>query len=330
MVQPKPVLRVGFILSQRFTLSAFANFVDVLRLAADEGDRSRQVRCSWTVLSATMNPVKSSCGVPVFPDQRLGDPRQFDYLVVVGGLIEAIERLNPDYVNYLRLAAEADVPIVGVCTGAFILHQAGLMHGYKCCVSWFHHDDFLEQFDGIEPVSDQIFVVDRDRMTCSGGASSAHLAAFLVSRHVGQSAAAKSLHIMIIDEAKDEENPQPGIPIDFSTEDPLVTKALHMIQQNMSVPPAVSAIAQRLGISRRKLERHFRDALGTTPAEAGISMRLARGRQLLETSDLSVTRIAHETGFCDDSHFIRSFGKREGTTPADYRRRFADLKSSAQ
>ena len=75
------------------------------------------------------------------------------------------------------------------------------MQGYRACVSWFHHEDFLEQFDGLEPVSDQIFVVDRDRLTCSGGVSSAHLAAFIVERHLGRARAAKSLHIMIIDEA---------------------------------------------------------------------------------------------------------------------------------
>ena len=70
-----------------------------------------------------------------------------------------------------------------VCTGTFILHRAELMQGYRACVSWFYHEDFLERFDGLKPVSDRIFVVDRDRLTCSGGVSSAHLAAFIVERH---------------------------------------------------------------------------------------------------------------------------------------------------
>jgi transcriptional regulator GlxA family with amidase domain len=161
-------LCIGFILTHRFTLCAFANFVDVLRLAADEGDRSRPIRCSWTVLSASMNPVQSSSALSVQPHERLGDPSRFDYVVVVGGLIDEIERLHPEYVDFLRRAAAAKVPLVGVCTGAFILYRAGLMHGYRCCVSWFHHDDFLEQFEGLQPVSDRTFVVDRDRLTCSG------------------------------------------------------------------------------------------------------------------------------------------------------------------
>ncbi len=185
----RPRLSVGFILARRFTLCAFANFVDVLRLSADEGDRSRPIFCGWRVLSSTMEPITSSSGIAVHPEERLGDPARFDYIVVVGGLIDETENLHPDYVRFLHAAAAAGVPLVGVCTGAFILHRAGLMNGYRCCVSWFHHDDFLQRFEGMKPVSDRIFVVDRDRLTCSGGVSSAHLAAFLVDRHVGQARA---------------------------------------------------------------------------------------------------------------------------------------------
>ena len=197
---PAPRLRVGFILTPRFTLCAFANFVDVLRLAADEGDRSRPILCRWRVLSATMDPVSSSSGIVVQPEERLGDPTRFDYIVVIGGLMQELETLAPAYVSFLQRAAAAGVPLVGVCTGAFVLHRAGLMQGYRACVSWFHHNDFLEQFTGITPVSDQIFVVDRDRLTCSGGTSSAQLAAFLVDRHIGRAASKKSLAIMMIDE----------------------------------------------------------------------------------------------------------------------------------
>lgn len=319
MPDSRPRLRIGFILARRFTLSAFANFIDVLRLAADEGDRSRPILCSWRVLSASMNPVTSSSGIAVQPDERLGDPSRFDYIVVVGGLMEELERLDPDYVAFLRRAAEARVPLVGVCTGAFILHRAGLMTGYRCCVSWFHHADFLEQFDGLQPVSDRIFVVDRDRLTCSGGVSSAHLAAWLVDRHVGRAAAAKSLSIMIIDEALAGERPQPGLPLALTTRDPLVKRALLLMQQTLDTPLTVADLATRLGVGRRKLERHFADALGLSPSEASRMIRLAQARLLLERSDRPVTAIANDTGFADVSHLIRTFRTAEGTTPEAWR-----------
>ncbi|APZ50727.1 GlxA family transcriptional regulator [Salipiger abyssi] len=308
-------LNVGFILAKRFTLCAFANFVDVLRLAADEGDRSRPILCNWTVLSDTMDAVSSSCGITVQPKERLGDPTRFDYIVVVGGLMDEMPGLSAAYVRFLHQAAEAGMPLVGICTGAFMLHQAGLLDGYRCCVSWFHHADFLEQFEGLNPVADQIFVVDGDRLTCSGGASSAHLAAYLVDKHVGRAQASKSLHIMIIDDALQAEKPQPGITMDFKTRDPIVLRALLLMQQNIDTPLSVTEVARRIGHSKRQLERHFRVALDTSPQAAFLSIRLSLAHHLLESSEKSIAQVAVDCGFCDSSHLSRMFRRRFGCTP---------------
>lgn len=318
--QSQARLRVGFILARRFTLCAFANFVDVLRLAADEGDRSRPILCEWAILSERMDPVASSCGVVVQPNARLRDPAGFDYIVVVGGLIDEIPNLGPGTMRFLQDAAAARVPLVGVCTGAFILHRAGLMDGYRCCVSWFHHADFLEQFDGLDPVSDQIFIIDRDRLTCSGGASSAHLAAYLVERHVGIAPARKSLQIMIIDEALRAEKPQPGIPVDLATTDDVVKKALLQMRQHLETPLAVDEVARRVGVSRRSLERRFEKTLGKSPSDAYLAMRLEQAVLLLSRTDQTVAAVAASTGFCDASHFARVFRRHRGMTPAKARR----------
>jgi transcriptional regulator GlxA family with amidase domain len=313
-------LRIGILLARRFTLAAMANFVDVLRLSADEGDRSRPIRCSWRVVAPRPGPVESSCGLFVEAEEALGDPERFDYIAVVGGLIGERQWLAPEAEDWLRRAAGAGVPLIGLCTGTFILARAGLMQGYRCCVSWFHRDDFLEEFEAMQPISDQIFIVDRDRLTCSGGASTAHLAAYLVDRHIGRAAARKSLSIMIVDEAMAAEQPQPGLPSDLSANDPLVRRALLWMQQFPETPPTVAQIARQLGVSRLKLERHFTDDLGLTPSEAGRRMRISQVRALLERGDKSVTQIALETGFTDASHLIRTFRAAEGVTPDAWRR----------
>ncbi|WP_206244334.1 GlxA family transcriptional regulator [Novosphingobium terrae] len=314
-----PRLSIGFILTKRFTLCAFANFVDVLRLAADEGDRSRHILCEWTIVSDTMRAIPSSSGIAIQPDERLGDPRRFDYIVVVGGLIDEIEDFGSDYIAYLQQAAALGVPLVGVCGGAFLLHLAGVLKGYKCCVSWFHHRDFLEQFEGLDPVSDQIFIVDRDRLTCSGGASSAHLAAYLVEKHIGRAQASKSLHIMIIDDALAGEKPQPGIPLDLKAQDPIVQRALLITQQNIETPLSVAEIATRMGKSKRQLERRFQTALGVSPQVAFMDVRLSFVKHFLETTDRSITAIAVECGFCDSSHMSRMFRRRFGHSPVEAR-----------
>ena len=100
----KKRLRVAFLLADNFTLTAFASFVDVLRLAADEADRSRPINCDWTVLSDTMNPVRSSCGVKVQPDTRLRNAGDYDYIVVVGGLIQEEGGFSSECIAYLKAA----------------------------------------------------------------------------------------------------------------------------------------------------------------------------------------------------------------------------------
>ncbi|MEQ5800715.1 hypothetical protein [Halomonas sp. H10-9-1] len=88
MCRTEEPLSVGFVLLHRFTLLPFAAFVDCLRLAADVGDRSRQVRCHWTFMSSASESVLSSSGAAISPCERFRDPAEFDYLVVVGGVLK--------------------------------------------------------------------------------------------------------------------------------------------------------------------------------------------------------------------------------------------------
>jgi len=297
-----PRLSVGLILEPRFTLGALANFVDVLRLAADDGDRSRQVQCSWQLISHDLAPATSSCGIVVQTQDLLTDPAKFDYIAIVGGLVAGDHKRVRMVDDYLRRAAALSVPLIGLCSGSLTLHKAGLLSGYRCCVSWFHDADFLAQFEGVKLVSNQIFVVDRDRLTCSGGASTAHWAAILVDRHVGKSQAMKSLHIMMISEAETGEAPQPGPPLIYKTHDPIVKKALLFMQQTIDAPLSVAHIASKLQVNKKLLERRFKASLGISPSIACRGIRLQQVRHLLKTTDRQVSSIAIECGFCDASH----------------------------
>ncbi|HPE46753.1 MAG TPA: GlxA family transcriptional regulator [Hyphomonas sp.] len=327
-------LRVGFVLARNFTLSAFASFVDVLRLAGDEGDRSRRRHCDWQVLSDSARPICSSCGTSVLPDKVDFQPGDFDYIIVIGGVMhEGGGDLSAWQERVLHLAAQKGVPLIGICTGVFALCRAGLMKGHKCCVSWFHHADFIERFDSISPIANQLFVVDRDRLTSSGGVGAAHLAAYLVNRHIGAAAAAKSLHILMIDRPLGESVPQPQTGMEMQVRDPFVRKALILIQQHMSVPMTTDAIAKRLGIGRRQLERRFRNAIGAGPARAGRIARLRHGERLVQMSGLTLIDAAVECGFCDGSHFARAFRAEFGRSPtsgASTDREIPDLQTEQQ
>lgn len=313
-------LCVGFLLLSRFTLGAFANFVDVLRLAADDGDRSRPIRCQWRIISPDMSPILSSCGVAVSPHERIGDLRRFDYLVVVGGIIEDDSlQVDTRFDKYLRHAADLGIPLVGLCTGSFILHRAGLMDGYRCCVSWFHNSDFLCLFDGLQAVSDQIFVIDRDRLTCSGGASAAHLAAFLVDRHLGKALAAKSLRIMMFNEVAKGETAQPTGSLEIVIRDEILKRVALLMQHHLDAPLTINQIAAKLDLSKRLIERRFRSELHTSPQVVYNQIRLDHARHLLARTEKSISTIALECGFCDGSHLSRVFRNHYEQTPQQFR-----------
>ncbi len=327
---PKKRLSVAFLLANRFTLSAFANFVDVLRLAADEADRSRPILCEWTVLSPDMLSVSSSCGVKVQPDTRLTNAGDYDYIVVVGGLMDDNSALPREAVKFLQDRAAKGVPLIGLCTGVFLLHDAGLLNGYRCCVSWLHHQDFLDRFQSAKLVADQIFVVDRDRLTCSGGHSSAHLAAFIVERHIGQSAAIKSLNIMMIDDAHSGEKAQPGQQSGRKANDPLVKRAILRMQQNIEVPKTIASLSKDLGVGPRSLERRFLKDLNVPPSKAYLELRLDRALSMLRASEDTITEIAIATGFCDAPHLTRTLRTERGYTPSEYRKSLAKAHGAAE
>ena len=326
---PEPRLSVGFILARHFTLTAFANFIDTLRLAADEGDRSRPILCRWTIMSATGHPVPSSSGVSVTPDDGLTDPKTFHYIVVVGGLLHRGEQVDAATMAYLKRAAEAGTPLIGVCTGSFILKRAGLLEGRKACVSWYHRSDYLDEFGGPPPIADRLYVIDGNRITCSGGAGVVDLAAALVERHVGTQAARKSLNVLLLDDSRDADAAQPMPHIAPVVADARVRRAVLTMEQAMAEPLTIATLARRIGVSERQLDRLFRAELGAGPAAIYRQMRLDYGRWLLGDSQRSVVEIAGLSGFADGAHFARAFRRRFGLSPAACRSQGAGMDGEA-
>ena len=110
------------------------------------------------------------------------------------------------------------------------------------------------------------------------------------------------------------------MPLTLVTDDALVRRTLLVMQQSIDTPLSIGRVVEQLGVSRRKLERHFRDALGMTPLEADRLIRIEQAKHLLRTSKRSATQVAADTGFCDLPHLIKVFRAVEGTTPDAFRR----------
>ncbi len=318
---PAPRLSVGFVLADRFTLTAFANFVDTLRLAADEGDRSRPILCRWSVMSASGRPARASCGVTVAPDSPLRDPGEFTYVVVVGGLLHRGPAIDPATAAWLKRAAKAGATLVGVCTGSFILARLGLLAGRRACVSWYHRQDWLDEFGAPEPIADQLYLIDGKRITCSGGAGVVDLAAALVERHVGQAAARKALNVMLREGSRAATAPQPAPAVAPLREagDARVRRAMLLMEQSLAGPGPVGRIAVAVGLSERQLDRLFRAETGASPAQVWRGMRVDYGRWLIVEGGRSVFEAAALAGFADGAHFARAYRARYGAPPSSLR-----------
>lgn len=316
----EPKLRIAFLLTPRFTLTAFAGFVDALRLAADEGDRSRPLHARWAVLDAANGPVLSSCGASVAPTAPLESPEDYDYIVVVGGLLHGGQRVPARLTAFLRSAAAAGVKLAGLCTGSFVLARAGLLGGHLACVSWFHREEFAAEFPGCRIVSNQMFVVDRDRLTCAGGTSVVHLAAHIIEQTIGRASAVKALRIMIEEQPLPSRTLQPEQVLSVRSADTVVHKAMLLLEQQLRSAATIEDLCEPLGIGRRQLERRFQRDVGLSPAEYRQRLRLERARWLLQNTDLDVTEVSLECGFQDSSNFSRVVRTALGASPSEVRR----------
>ena len=310
-------LRVAFILAPRFTLTAFAGFVDALRLAADEGDRSRQRLIRWDVMGS--DPIASSCGATVMPTAVWGLPTEWDCVVVVGGLLRGPQRLPESAATFLREAAKAGRRLIGLCTGSFVLARLGLMDGHVACVSWFHREDFVAEFPHLRVVSNRMFVVDRERLTCAGGTSVVHLAAHLIEGALGRASATKALRIMIEEQPLPSSTLQPEEVLTERSQDSLVHKAMLLLEQDLQEPLAIETLCRSLAIGRRQLERRFQRDVGLSPAQYRQGLRLERGRWLLQNTDLEVGAVGVECGFADGAQFARAVRKAFGCSPRSLR-----------
>lgn len=303
----------------KFTLLPFSAFLDALRLAADEEDHSEQIQCQWTIMNPTLEPIASSSGVMVTPWETLQPPNRFNYIVVVGGLLPQTLNGSNKIIQYLKTADQQHVPIIGLCTGSFAMIRAGLMHGRRCCVSWFHRRDLIELTNEVIPVSEQLFVDDGDRITCAGGAVAADLAAYIIERHLGQSWARKSLRILVMDAPRPATSLQPAPTGAVTVSHPLIKRALLLLEQNLTRPLSNQSLASRLNISKRQLERLFLSEMGSSLQRFYRDMRLNYGAWLLQNTHRSITDIAQEIGFSDTAHFSRACKSVLKRTPSQIR-----------
>ena len=312
--------KFGFILVRNFTLSPLSMFIDTLRLAGDDGDRSRRGRFDWQIVGEKCLPIRSSSGVEVLPTRQVTAPEDYDNIVVVGGLLSGGQHLSSEKEAFLQLAARRGVPITALCTGSFVLAQYGLLDNYRACVSWFHVKEFREKYPHVRANADTLFLVDKDRATCAGGAGAADLASHFVSKLADDRAAEKAARILVLDRIRTDRDVQPNGDLFPTAVSRHIRRALLMMESNIQEKTSVSDIAKKLGISRRQLERLFSEEIQTSPVAAYLALRLRYAGTLLANTDLQISEIAYRCGFQNAGHFSRVYRQNVGIPPSNFRK----------
>jgi transcriptional regulator GlxA family with amidase domain len=313
-------LAVGIVLWPKFPLLSLGGLCDALRHAADRGDQSRQLRCIWTTIGTHNGAVESSCGVAVPVQSAFPDVGQFDYVVVIGGLLPSLDHVDKRYWDYLHEAAQAGIPLIGICTGSFVLARAGLMNDRVACVHSFHYDDYRNMFPGLRVVTNADYLIDGDRITCAGGISVIELAARLVNLHCGPDRALKIIHQMTVTRRSGSSFVERRNALGYlSVDDATVRHAALLMEENFEAPLNIAVIARMVGVSVRQLERAFMAETKVSPNEFYRRMRLQYARWMLLNTSRKVTDVAYACGFADSAHFIRVFREAYGVTPGKLR-----------
>ncbi len=312
-------IRFAFVLAREFTLSPLAMFVDTLRLAGDEGDRSRRVLFDWQIVGERGLPVKSSSGFDLMPTAKLENPAAYDHIVVVGGLLNVSKDLGTEKERFVLDAANKGLPISALCTASFHLAKLGLLDGYNVCVSHFHLAQFREEFAGVPVDAVSLFTVDRDRATCAGGSGAADLASYYVRKLVGDGPVEKAARILQLDRIRGQEDPQPEDELFAHTANRDVRRALLLMRSLITEEVDVDMIAKRLRMTRRQLERLFNTHLNTGPKRALQQIRVSVARQMLRETRIPLTEIALRSGFSSAQQLSKVFREKEGTTPTKVR-----------
>lgn len=268
--------------------------------------------------------VSSADALPVRCHRSIADVESTD-LVIVPSLDADPTRHLPGVeaaLPWLRRVYASGAELASICTGAFVLAEAGLLDGHRATTHWIAQELFARRYPRVELLPEPI-IVDEGRIITSGGATSfLNLLIYLVEKYCGSDVALQASKMFLIDLGK---GPQTAYAV-FSTQkhhgDELVLQAQRAIEDGLDHGISIEELAATLAISRRSLERRFKAATGNTVLEYIQRLKIEAAKKLIESSNRSVSEVAADVGYADLPSFRRLFNRTTGMTPTEYRRRY--------
>lgn len=305
-------------------MSGAGPVIDTLRLANEIDGNALY---AWQVLSPDGRDVALGGGAWLKAQAAFGADTECDWLIVLGEGFQALGGQRA-FLQALARVAAATPLVSGIHHGVWWLASAGLLDGHRVAVNWDIAQQFTEQFEHCI-VSQQIFETGRDRATCCGGQATADFMLNMIARHHSRELAeriADALGMPVL-RSGDERQRIPYVTAPGERH-PRLNDALQLMEANIEEPLATDEIAALSGISRRQLERLFKQYLGAMPAKYYLNLRLIKARTQLQRSSQSVVQISLACGFASAAHFSNAYREKFGVTPREERRNWIERNSS--
>jgi transcriptional regulator GlxA family with amidase domain len=304
--------RYLFLTLPNYTMIALASAIDALRMA---NRVSRREAYTWSLVTLDGRPASASNGLQMAPTTALDQAGAADIVFVVGG-VQVEKAVNPNLLVALRRLAQKRVPLGSLCTGGYALAKAGLLDKYKAVIHWENLSALREEFPRVE-FSEQLFAIDRDRFTCTGGVAPLDLMLHLIREDLGREIVPLISEQFILDRIRNDQDRQ-HIPLQARVglfHENLI-EAAALMEANIEEPLSLDEIAALVGVSRRQIERLFKRYVGQVPTKYYLDMRLRRARELLLQTAMSIMEIAVACGFQSPPHFSKCYRNLFGHTPS--------------
>ncbi|WP_307852481.1 helix-turn-helix domain-containing protein [Glaciihabitans sp. dw_435] len=276
----------------------------------------------FTIATAEPGPVPTSLGYDITIPYGLEVAADADLIAVPAHNISGVDER---FLQVIRDAEARGAWVLSVCSGAFVLAQAGILEGRRAATHWMHADRLAAEYPGTTVDPDVLFVEDRRVITSAGTASGIDAALHLVRKELGASVANVIARRMVVPPQRDGGQSQYiDTPIPAYKSDSFASVTQWMLD-NLSQDLTVDQLARKALMSSRTFARRFRADTGTTPAAWLNRQRIIRAQQILEKTDRDLEAVAQETGFGTAAVMRHHFVKVLQTTPTAYRRAFGSL-----